>query len=57
MGDWVRFSPLPKSVNPKRIASNADLYDFELTKEDMEAIDGLDKGAEGAIDWNPIDVP
>lgn len=36
--NWV---PLPKSDNPKRIASNADLYDFELDKEDMEKLDGV----------------
>jgi diketogulonate reductase-like aldo/keto reductase len=50
------ISPLPKSISPGRIVSNADVYDFELTKEDMEAIDGLDQGNDGAIDWNPTRV-
>lgn len=51
------FSPLPKSVSPARIGSNADLHDFELTMDDTAAIDGLDQGADGAIDWNAVDTP
>ncbi|OCH87020.1 Aldo/keto reductase [Obba rivulosa] len=50
------FSPLPKSGNPERVISNADLYDFEISSEDMAKIDALDKGKEGAISWNPVDV-
>lgn len=34
---------IPKSSNEKRIKSNADLFDFELTEEDVNAIDLLDK--------------
>lgn len=44
--DWI---PLPKSDNPDRIIANADVYDFELSKEDMEILDSLDQGADGAI--------
>ena len=44
--NWV---PLPKSDTPSRIVENADVYDFELTKEEMSKVDGLDQGSKGAI--------
>lgn len=34
--------PLPKSVTPSRILSNTDVFDFELTAGEMEAINTLD---------------
>jgi len=51
------YVPLPKSATPSRVRSNADLYDFELTAEDMEKLDALDKGDDGAISWNPVNHP
>ncbi|WP_084104762.1 aldo/keto reductase [Demequina sp. NBRC 110056] len=33
--------PLPKSTSPAHIASNLDVFGFELSPEDMAAIDGL----------------
>lgn len=33
---------LPKSTNPSRIASNLDIFDFELTSEEMKEIYALD---------------
>ena len=35
------FLPLPKSANPMRIKENSEIFDFELTQEDMDRIAGL----------------
>ncbi|EHJ51863.1 aldo/keto reductase [Streptococcus macacae] len=35
---------LPKTTNPKRMLSNKDIFDFELTDEEMDALRALDKG-------------
>lgn len=34
----------PKSVNPERIKSNMEIFDFKLTEEEMNAIRALDTG-------------
>lgn len=34
---------IPKSSNKNRIAENANLFDFELSKEGMTAINNLDR--------------
>jgi diketogulonate reductase-like aldo/keto reductase len=51
---YSRYSPLPKSSQPDRVKSNADVYDFSLSDEDMKALDALDEGDNGALMWNPI---
>jgi 2,5-diketo-D-gluconate reductase A len=35
---------IPKSVTPSRIEENFDVFGFELTLEEVAAIDGLDRG-------------
>lgn len=43
---WV---PLPKSDTPERIVANANVFDFEITEEDMAVLNALDQGSAGAI--------
>lgn len=43
---WV---PLPKSDTPSRIVDNANVYDFELSNDEMAKLDALDQGIRGAI--------
>lgn len=49
------FLPLPKSVHEQYIIENADIFDFELTPDDMKVIDGF-KGLAGSSK-NPDEVP
>ncbi|KIH61187.1 hypothetical protein ANCDUO_08549 [Ancylostoma duodenale] len=35
---------IPKSTREQSIRENADLFDFQLTDEEMKAIDGMDRG-------------
>ncbi|KAF2263031.1 Aldo/keto reductase [Lojkania enalia] len=44
------FVPLPKSVTKSRIEENADIYDFELTDEEMRK---LDTGVYEPCTWDP----
>jgi diketogulonate reductase-like aldo/keto reductase len=40
-------SVIPKSTKPARIAENIDVFGFELTGDELAAIDGLDTGRRG----------
>jgi 2,5-diketo-D-gluconate reductase A len=43
-------SAIPKSVNPTRIAENFDVFDFDLTVDELSSIDGLDRGVRNGPD-------
>lgn len=43
---WV---PLPKTDNPDRIVANANVFDFDISEEDMAVLNALDQGSAGAI--------
>lgn len=40
---------LPKSTNPKRIAGNIDIFDFELSDGEMDSLRTLDTGKNGLV--------
>lgn len=44
--------PVPKTSHKERMASNLDIFDFELSSEDMEAIGRLDQGETLINDFN-----
>lgn len=45
---------IPKSVTPARIASNIDVFDFELNDDEIAVIDALDKN--GRVGSHPDEV-
>lgn len=47
---WI---PLPRTDNPQSIVANANVYNFELTRGQMETLDRLDEGRRGAL----ADIP
>lgn len=49
-------SIIPKSVHVERMEQNLDIWDFELSAEDMAAIDALDLGHSEIIDHDDPNV-
>lgn len=49
------FVVLAKSVNAFRLAENYDVFDFSLSSEDIDVLDGLDEGL--TTSWDPTDAP
>ena len=48
--------PIPKSSNENRIKENIDIFDFEISSEDMKAIDSLDKGYDRSVTTPPLNT-
>lgn len=46
---------LPKSVTPKRIEENIDIFDFELDDDDLTKLATLDRDLRTC--WSPVHVP
>lgn len=49
------FISLPKSVTEKRIIDNINVYDFEISANDMKTLNELD--CYGVTGWDPTKEP
>ncbi|WP_294395811.1 aldo/keto reductase [uncultured Clostridium sp.] len=48
--------PIPKSSNETRIKENFNIFDFEISKKDMDAITLLDKGYDASVSGVPANT-
>ena len=48
--------PIPKSSNENRIKENIAIFDFEISSEDMKAIDSLDEGDDMSVTTPPLNT-
>jgi methylglyoxal/glyoxal reductase len=46
--------PLPRSRDPEHIRENLEVFDFQLSDQDMEQIDNLSSGQRQS--WDPTDL-
>ncbi len=46
---------IPKSADKKHLKQNADVFNFDLSKDDMDRLDSLRKGE--SITWDPRGIP
>lgn len=47
--------PIPRSANPKRQASNIDIFDFQLTDDEMKAVDSININSRLRFDPDNLD--
>jgi diketogulonate reductase-like aldo/keto reductase len=49
------FVVIPKSADRRRIYENADVFDFDITAEDMQLLDGFNENLRTC--WDPTNAP